>query len=49
MGFIIEFAQFIKQRKKYVLLPVLVMALILGGLLLVTEGSAIAPFIYATF
>ena len=49
MGFLLEFIQFICDRKKFVLIPIFLMALILGGLLVFTEGSAIAPFIYATF
>jgi len=36
-------------RKKYWLLPVLVMMLIFGGLLVLTKGTAIAPFIYTIF
>ena len=38
-----------KVRKKYWLLPILIMLFLLGGLLILTQGSAIAPFIYTLF
>ena len=38
-----------RVRKKYWLLPVMVMMLLLGGLVVLTQGSAIAPFIYTLF
>ena len=41
--------QFMKQRKKYWLAPIIIVMLLLGGLLIFTEGSAIAPFIYTLF
>lgn len=44
-----EFVAFLKARKKIFLLPVLVVALLLGALVALTQGSAIAPFIYAVF
>ena len=49
MAFIIEFWQFIKVRKKFWLLPIVVMMALFGGLLVLTQGSAIAPFIYTIF
>jgi hypothetical protein len=49
MDFLREFFQFMTHRKKYWLLPVFFMMLILGGLLVLTKGSAIAPFIYTMF
>jgi hypothetical protein len=49
MDFIIEFIQFLRVRKKYWLLPVLVIMTIFGGLIVLTKGSAVAPFIYALF
>ena len=49
MEFIKEFINFIKVRKKYWLLPPLIFLLLFGGLLIVTEGTAIAPFIYTIF
>ncbi len=49
MAFIIEFWQFIKVRKKFWLLPIVIMMALFGGLLVLTQGSAIAPFIYTIF
>jgi hypothetical protein len=44
-----EFGAFLRQRKKYWLLPVFLMLAIFGALIVLTKGSAIAPFIYAIF
>jgi hypothetical protein len=49
MSFLIEFWQFLKARKKFWLLPIIVVMLVLGGLLILAQGSAIAPFIYTLF
>ena len=49
MEFIKEFIDFIKTRKKYWLLPILIVLLIFGGLIVLSQGSAVAPFIYAIF
>ena len=49
MSFLIEFINFLKVRKKFWLLPILVMLVLFGGLIVLTEGSAIAPFIYTLF
>ena len=49
MSFLVELWTFIRQRKKVWLLPLIVMMLLLGGLLVLTQGSAIAPFIYTLF
>lgn len=40
---------FLKVRKKFWLLPVILVLLLFGGLIVMTAGSAIAPFIYAIF
>ena len=40
---------FLRVRKKYWLLPILIMMVIFGGLIVLTQGSAIAPFIYTLF
>ena len=40
---------FMRQRKKYWLAPIIFVMLLLGSLLVLTEGSAIAPFIYTLF
>jgi hypothetical protein len=39
----------LKVRKKFWMLPILFMMVILGGLIVLTQGSAIAPFIYTVF
>ena len=44
-----EFWEFLKVRKKWWLTPIVVMLLLLGALIVLTEGSAIAPFIYTLF
>jgi len=44
-----ELWQFMKVRKKFWLLPILLMMGIFGGLIVLTKGSAIAPFIYTIF
>ena len=44
-----EFWEFLKVRKKWWLTPIFVMLLLLGALIVLTEGSAIAPFIYTLF
>jgi len=49
MAFIHELWQFILQRKKFWLLPIFFMMALLGGLLVLTQGSALAPFIYTLF
>ncbi len=48
-SFVKEFWAFLKVRKKFWLLPILMMLLIFGGLLLLAQGSAVAPFIYTLF
>tara|TARA_B100001093_G_C26845665_1_gene1022659 strand:+ start:689 stop:838 length:150 start_codon:yes stop_codon:yes gene_type:complete len=49
MDFLKEFWEFIKIRKKYWLLPIIIVLVIFGGLIVLTQGSAIAPFIYTIF
>ncbi len=49
MLFLRDFWRFMRVRKKYWLLPVLIMMAVFGGLLILTEGSAVAPFIYTLF
>ena len=49
MSFIKEFWEFIKIRKKYWLLPIMISLAIFGGLIILTQGSAVAPFIYTIF
>ena len=49
MSFFIEFLAFIKVRKKYWLLPILLILVLFGGLFVLSQGSAVAPFIYTIF
>lgn len=49
MAFIAELWRFLKVRKKFWLLPILVMMAIFGGLVVLSHGSAVAPFIYTIF
>ena len=49
MDFIRELWEFIKFRKKYWLLPIMVMLLLVGSIVIIGEGSSLAPFIYAIF
>ena len=49
LSIISELWQFLKVRKKWWLAPILVLLLLLGGLIILTQGSALAPFIYAIF
>ena len=44
-----EFYEFMKERKKWWLGPIVIMLLLLGLLIILTEGSAVAPFVYALF
>ncbi len=45
----VDLLRFIRMQKKYWLLPVIVLLALIGGLLILAKGSAIAPFIYAIF
>tara|TARA_X000000950_G_scaffold253207_1_gene315944 strand:- start:571 stop:720 length:150 start_codon:yes stop_codon:yes gene_type:complete len=49
MGFIKEFWEFLKVRKKYWLFPIIIVLLLFGSLIVLTQGSAVAPFIYTIF
>ena len=49
MEFIKEFWEFLKIRKKYWLMPIIVVLVIFGGLIVLSQGSAVAPFIYTLF
>ena len=49
MSFLMEFWDFLRERKKFWLLPILLVLLLFGGLIVLTQGSAIAPFIYTLF
>jgi hypothetical protein len=49
MSMVGELWDFLKTRKKYWLIPIVVMMLLLGGLLVLVEGSAVAPLLYTLF
>ncbi|MGD0301088.1 MAG: DUF5989 family protein [Bryobacteraceae bacterium] len=49
MPFLKEFWAFLRARKKYWLLPILIMMLLFGVLLVLAQSSAVAPFIYTLF
>jgi hypothetical protein len=49
MDFLTEFWRYLRVRKKFWLLPVLVIVVLIGGLLVLAKGSAVAPFIYTLF
>jgi hypothetical protein len=49
ISFLQEFWAFLRVRKKYWLVPVLITMAIFGGLIVLTQGSAVAPFIYTLF
>jgi Family of unknown function (DUF5989) len=49
MAFIREFWDFLRVRKKFWLLPVLLVLGLFGGLVVLAQGSAVAPFIYTIF
>jgi hypothetical protein len=49
MSFAIEFLRFLSVRKKYWLLPIILVMVLFGSLVVLTQGSAVAPFIYTLF
>jgi hypothetical protein len=49
MSFFVEFWDYMRVRKKFWLLPVFMVMIVLGGLLVLSQGSAVAPFIYTLF
>ena len=49
MTFLRELWRFMRIRKKYWLAPILVLLALFGGLIVLTQGSAVAPFIYTIF
>ena len=49
MSFLKEFWYFLKIRKKYWLLPIIFVLILFGGLIILSQGSAVAPFIYTLF
>ncbi|MGE0254394.1 MAG: DUF5989 family protein [Alphaproteobacteria bacterium] len=49
MSFLAELWMFLRVRKKFWLLPILLVMVLFGGLIVLTKGSAVAPFIYTLF
>ncbi len=49
MSFLLELWSFMRVRKKFWLAPILLVLLVFGGLVILAQGSAIAPFIYTLF
>ena len=49
LGILKEFWEFLMARKKFWLVPIVVMLLLLGTLIVLTQGSSLAPFIYTLF
>ncbi len=49
IDFIKEFYSFVIVRKKFWLLPIFILLIIFGGLLVMSQGSVVAPFIYTLF
>lgn len=49
MSFVGELWHFMRVRKKFWLLPIIIMMAVFGGLIVLTKGSAVAPFIYTLF
>jgi hypothetical protein len=49
MDFVVQMWRFLGARRKYWLLPIIFISVVLGGLLVVAQGSVVAPFIYTLF
>jgi len=49
MSFLRELLAFIRVRRKFWLIPIFAMMLVLGGLMVLTKGSALTPFVYTLF
>ena len=49
LSFLKEFWEFLKVRKKYWLLPIIIVLALFGALIVLSQGSAVAPFIYTNF
>jgi hypothetical protein len=49
MSFLAELWSFLEVRKKFWLLPILIVMVLLGALIVLSQGSAVAPFIYTLF
>ena len=49
MEFLKEFWEFLKIRKKHWLLPIIIVLVLFGGIIILSQGSIVAPFIYTIF
>ena len=49
LSFLKEFCEFLRERKKYWLFPIIIVLAFLGVLIVLSQGSAVAPFIYTIF
>ena len=49
LSFLKEFLYFLKERKKYWLLPIIIVLALFGMLIVLSQGTAVAPFIYTLF
>lgn len=49
IDFLKEFLEFLGQRKKYWLFPIIIILALFGFLIIISQGSAVAPFIYTIF
>jgi hypothetical protein len=49
MDFVVQMWRFLGARRKYWLLPIITIIVLLGGLLVLAQGSVVAPFIYTLF
>ena len=49
MEFLKEFWEFLKVRKKYWLLPIILVLVLFGGLIILSQGSVVGPFLYTIF
>ena len=49
INIVLEFWEFLNHRKKYWLAPIVIILLLVGALIIFSEGSALSPFIYALF
>lgn len=49
MSFVSELWEFMRVRKKFWLLPIILMSALVGGLIVLTHGTAVAPLIYTLF
>ena len=49
MDFIKEFISFLLARKKYWLIPIIILLVLFGGIIVMTQGTAVAPLVYTIF